>query len=275
MIINKKHYTRKATPLAMLCLIFLTFSSCGSKNKVSQVGGFAVDSVVLDTIVSLTSAENSPTCELKLHLHFLKDEKGTELNDTLLRAGILTPDYFSLNKEKLSVKALVDSFAKRYLEEYLEEYAPLYRADTEHASAYNVKYFVQTRFEEAEDGILTNIANIYTYGGGAHGIKQTLALNIDTKKSRIIRLADIFKDINDHELKDAIVQQMMKDFDVKSLEELQEKGIFANGNSYLSENFLLSGDEITFIYGEDEIAPHSVGEIRVKMEKSDLGKFMK
>ncbi|MCR5132057.1 MAG: RsiV family protein [Prevotella sp.] len=265
----------KAISLTTLGLILLTFSSCGSKNKVSHVGGFAVDSVVLDTVVSLTSAENAPTCELKLHLHFLKEEKATALNDTLLRAGILTPDYFSLNKEKLSVKNLVDSFARRYLEEYLEEYAPLYRADTEHASAYNVKYFVQTHFEESADDILTNIANVYTFGGGAHGIKQTLALNIDTKKARIIRLSDLFKDANDRKLKEVVMAQMQKDFEVESFEQLQEKGIFTNGDTYLSENFILAADEITFIYGEDEIAPHSVGEIRVKMEKDKLSDYLK
>ena len=49
----------------------------------------------------------------------------------------------------------------------------------------------------------------------------------------------------------------------------------ADGEVYLSENFILGKDDITFIYGEDEIAPHAVGEIRVKVDLDDLKKFLK
>ena len=36
------------------------------------------------------------------------------------------------------------------------------------------------------------------------------------------------------------------------------------------DNFVLGKDEITFIYVEDEIAPHATGEIKVVIPYSDL-----
>ncbi|MBR5697765.1 MAG: DUF3298 domain-containing protein [Prevotella sp.] len=268
-----KKVCRLSLPIVIALLLML--GACGKKKGVVSVAGYEIDSVVVDTTASLVKAAGAPTCQLSLHLHFLKDAKAQGLNDTLLREGILLPDYFSLNKEKLTVKALVDSFVGRYVEEYIREYAPLYRADQEHASAYNVEYRVHSRFQESASGVLTHIADVYSYGGGIHGIRQTLALNIDTDKGAIIRLADLFAEGSEQELKDKIVEQMAKGQKAKSLAGLQEKGIFADGEVYASENFILGKDDITFIYGEDEIAPHDVGEIRVKLDKDDIKKLMK
>ena len=261
--------------LPVLVALLLMLGACGKKQGIVRVAGYEIDSVVIDTTVALTSSEGAPTCQLSLHLHYLKDDKAQGLNDTLLRAGILLPDYFSLSNEKLTVKELADSFVGRYLEEYLTEYALLYRADQEHASAYNVEYRVHTRFQESSSGILTNIADIYSYGGGAHGIKQTLALNIDTDKGTIIRLGDLFKEGTEAQLKEKIVEQMARQRDAESLEGLQGQGIFTDGEVYVSENFILTKDDITFIYGEDEIAPHDVGAIHVQIDKDDIQKLMR
>ena len=252
-------------------LMAAAMTACTSGNGPKQVAGFDIDSIAVDTIVSLDGTKNSPVCELTLHLCYLKgDEQAQRLNDTLLRAGILMPDYFSLNREKLSIEALVDSFVRRYTADYLAEYGPLYRNDKEHADAYHVQYQVRTHFEKEDDGILTSVADIYSYGGGAHGIHQTLVLNIDIEKAKIIRLADIISEDGEERAKNTMVKKMAKQFDVKTREELEAKGIFSNTDVYLPENFILSGKTITFIYGEDEIAPHDIGEIRVEMNREEL-----
>ena len=261
-----------AVALFCICLVGL---SCSSRQKAVRVGGYEIDSVVLDSTLALTTAEGAPRCKLSLHLHYLKEEKANKMNDTLLRAGVLTPDYFSLSREKLSVKALVDSFAGRYLQEYLDEYGPLYRADQEHASSYNVEYQVHSRFEEGDDDILNYFTEVYTYGGGMHGIKQTLVLNIDTRKGNIIRLEDLFEEDAAQKLAELITEQFCQQLKVKSLEELREKGLFVNTDVYASGNFVLSKKSLTFIYGEDEIAPHDQGAFRIEISKKDLKGLLK
>ena len=68
---------------------------------------------------------------------------------------------------------------------------------------------------------------------------------------------------------------MADDFDVNDLEGLQEKGVFVDGQVYVSDNFIYGDDDITFIYCEDEIAPHSIGEVRVKIDIDDLKRLMR
>ena len=101
------------------------------------------------------------------------------------------------------------------------------------------------------------------------------ALNIDTDKGTIIRLSNLFQEGTEAQLKEKIVEQMARQRDVEGLEGLQGQGIFADGEVYASENFILTKDAITFIYGEDEIAPHDVGEIRVEIDKDDIQKLMR
>lgn len=263
-----------ATYAASLLLLAVAVASCGGRGKAVRVAGFEVDSVVIDTVVALGSTADAPKCELSLHLHYLKDKNAREINKELLRDGIYVADYLLLQEADLNVPALVDSFASRYLSDYRQEYGALYRSDTGHAASYNCTYRVHSHFEDAGDGVINSIADIYTYGGGAHGIRQTVVHNIRTKDACTIGPSDLFKPDSGDELKALITEQLCKQFKAKDLAALHEQGIFADGSVYASENFLLTKKAVTFIYCEDEIAPHDVGEIRVSLSRSDLKKLM-
>ena len=163
----------------------------------------------------------------------------------------------------------------RFVYDYLHDYGDLYRADTKHASSYNCSYIVKTRTCNGAKNILNYIATIQTYAGGAHEIKQTIARNFDVKTGQMLQLDDLFITGADSQLEDIIVGEMADDFDVNDLEGLQEKGVFVDGQVYVSDNFIYGDDDITFIYCEDEIAPHSIGEIRVKIDIDDLKRLMR
>lgn len=257
-----------------LLLLLAAVAGCGSREKTVRVAGYEIDSVGIDTTVALGNAADAPKCELSLHLQYLKEAKARAINEKLLRDGMYVADYPLLSEADLNVPALADSFARRYLAEYRQEYGELYRNDTGHASAYNCTYRVHSRFEDGGDGIMNCIADIYTYGGGAHGIKQTIVHNIRTEDGSMADLQSLFKSESQDELKVLLTEQLCKQFKVKDINGLHELGIFADGRVYVSENFLLTKKDITFIYGEDEIAPHSVGEIRVSLSRSDLKKLM-
>ena len=89
----------------------------------------------------------------------------------------------------------------------------------------------------------------------------------------MLTLEDVF--ISDVAIKDMIVEKLIKQFDVDSFDQLKEKYIFADGQVYVPDNFILEDDKVTFIYCEDEIAPHEIGEIRVEFDKSDLKSYMR
>lgn len=256
--------------LAILSAFLLC--ACGGGSTASYEG-MEFDSIVIDIVAALGKSENAPKCHLKLNIQYAKGNNAQRFNDTLLRSGILAPDYFSLSDEKLSVKAIVDSFACRYIADYLRDYGTLYRSDTDHAVSYNCDFIVNTSTHNGGDDILNYVARLYTFGGGAHGIRQTIVKNFDMKSGRMLSLADVFFD--DTVLKEKIIEQLIEKFDVDSFEQLREKFVFADGQVYAPDNFILTDDDITFIYCEDEIAPHEVGEIRVKFDRSDLKTYMR
>ena len=236
----------------VLLLASAILSACGGGNgQTAKFSGMEFDSIVVDSIVALSHSNGSPTCHVSLSVQYAKGEKAELINDTLLRSGILTPDYLSLGNEKLTVKQAVDSFMNRFVSDYLHDYGDLYRADTKHASSYNCSYIVKTRTCNGAKNILNYIATIQTYAGGAHEIKQIIARNFDVKTGKLLQLDDLFITGADSQLEDIIVSEMADDFDMKNLEGLQEKGIFVDGEVYVSDNFIYGDDDITFIYCED------------------------
>jgi len=125
------------------------------------------------------------------------------------------------------------------------------------------------------DDVLVYIAQTTLYGGGEHEMKQTLAKNFNVETGHLITLDDIFMHGYEDAIKELIVKKIAKQLDVDDLKALQEKYVFADGDVYIPDNYILEDDKITFIYCEDEIAPHNIGEIRVELKKKDIKEWLK
>lgn len=260
-----------------LCIgALLMMAACGSKEeqRTAQIDGITFDSIVIDSTATLSSEANAPRCHIRLSLQYAKGENAGKLNNALARAEILTPDYFSIGTEKLSIHEMADSFVRRYMAEYIEDYGQLYRQDRKHASSYNNDYVVSTRTREGADGILNYIADINFFGGGEHPIRQTLVKNFRIKDGKELRLTDLFVPGYEKRLTDLIVEELCDQRDADDMQELQQQGIFIDGRTYVPDNFIINNGDITFIYCEDEIARHDIGEIRVRIKNSKLKDIM-
>ena len=266
---------RRAT-LVLPLLAALCFTTCGGdkETRTAHIDGLSFDSIVVDSSAALTES-GTPRCHVRLSLQYAKGEQAERLNNTLAHASVLTPDYFSIGGETLTLQQAADSFVRRYLSEYLEDYAPLFRADREHAKSYECEYLVSTRTQEGPEGILNYIASVYLYGGGEHAVRQTLAKNIDTRSGALITTDSLFVPGYQQTLQDLIVKELCRQKDVDDLSALQAAGIFIDGQVYVPENFILGKDDVTFIYCEDEIARHEEGEIRVALTHKKLKDIIK
>lgn len=260
-------------------LVILTLTGCGGdrNSRTAKIDGIEFDSIVADTTIRLVKDDaQSPTCHIRLNIQYAKGSKEAEaINNTLIHSGLLVPDYLALGKESMSMKHAVDSFISRFASDYLNDYAPLYRQDKNHSTSYNCEYIVNSSTRNGRDDVLCFVADTYMFGGGAHGSQQTIVRNIDTKTGKMIALEDVFVPGFEQGLCDKIVEQMCKKFDADDLEGLREQVIFEGIDPYPTDNFILGKDEITFIYVEDEIAPHAVGEISISLPYSDLKDLMK
>ncbi len=270
-IMMKKTLAALAAGVALLC-------SCGGgEATTATVDGISFDSIVVDTTVQLIGdGSKSPECRIRLSMQYAKgDKRAALMNDSLLHSGLLVPDYLALGNEQLDFSHAVDSFVSRYAADYQRDYAPLYRQDQQNEASYNAEYRVTTRTQNGRDNVVCYLADVYTYGGGAHGNRQTIVKNINVETGHVMTLHDVFAPGFEQGLCEEIMKRLCKAYDAKGIEGLRQQGILVGIDLYPTDNFVLGKDEITFIYVEDEIAPHATGEIKVVIPYSDLDHILK
>ncbi|MCD8202202.1 MAG: RsiV family protein [Prevotella sp.] len=258
------------------CIVFSAISlACSCQNKSGSIlsgkDSISFDSIKVDSTLALVEGDAaSPACHISLSITYAIGKNADYINDSIIRSGILSPDYFSISSEKLSIKETVDSFVSRYLSEYKNDYGVLYKADREHSASYNCEYLVSTYILQESDDYFTYVANIYNYGGGAHGSSVVITKNVNVKNGKIVALKDIFVPGFERDLNDIIVKYLCEQFKVKTLDALRQKTVFLGIDVYPPDNFIIGKKNITFIYSTDEIASHAIGEIRVKIDNNDL-----
>lgn len=269
---------RKAAVTIIFLITLLTLScSCGGKSG-SFFGGkdsLTFDSLKADSTLWLTGDTTGPRCHVSLSITYAKGKNAEIINDSIIRSGIISPDYFSLSSEKIGIREAVDSFVSRYISEYKKEYGELYKADKDNVISYNCEYEVKTSILDKSDKYLAYVADVYIYGGGAHGMSVKIVKNIDKASGKIMSLRNVFVPGYEHELNQLILRKLYKKFDVNNLNELHEKTVFLGIDVYPSENFIIGDQSIIFIYSPDEIAFHAAGEIVVEIDKDDLTSLLR
>ena len=112
---------------------------------------------------------------------------------------------------------------------------------------------------------------IESYQGGAHGSHEVYHLNFDPKTGKRITRADVFKEDKNEELLALISQQLMKEYNCTSLEQLRdETSITLLGDLYVDENFSIEKDGICIDYNPYDIAPYAAGVISVLLSFEQL-----
>lgn len=275
--INRQNMKRASFLFLVFVFVALITVSCGgnSGGKGSGKDSLVFDSIKIDSTLWLTEDTAGPRCHVSLSLTYAKGKRADYINDSILRSGILSPDYFSITSKKVSPEQAADSFVTRYLSEYKDVYGDLYKADKEHGASYNCEYIVKTYVLHDNDKWYTYIANIYNYGGGAHGNSFVVARNIDASTGKIVSLKDLFVPGYVPELNDIILNKLCEKYEVHDINGLHDKTVFLGIDVYPSENFILGDDGITFIYSPDEIASHAEGEIRVKIKNKELERLFR
>ena len=256
----------------ILLALAITLSNCKDHVKTRRQAGLEFDSISIDTAITLTGDKNAPICALKLDLKMAKGSHADQINDSLLRSGLLVPDYLSLSNMKLTPKEAIDSFITCYFNDYREFYAPIYQKEAN--KAYGQQLFeVTTSVQGGKEGVTNYIANISIISGEQH-TEYTLVKNIEEKSGRLLTLNDIFIKGHDKEIGETILKALANQEGMDT-EELLGEGFFASGDAYPSKNFILDDDGITFIYISGEIANRLKGEIQVFVKYSKLHKWMK
>ena len=229
-----------------------------------------------DTIPALirgTEMEGDPTSRVSILLELPAMPK--QASDTLCSqlAAILSGDgSMPLHQ---AIQQMVDSIRQEYCQELTNLYS-----DTSFTMSFAYEYTYDNKLRLAEGtlkGVIGYEGALTTFQGGAHGGYSLMLMNFRSSDGHLIKASDVLDTTKEDQLLKLIRNQMCKDFDCKSVEELQDKhGLLMLGDVYVSDfNFLLLQDGVRFHYDPYDIGPWAAGEVNVAIPYSSLGNLFK
>ena len=202
--------------------------------------------------------------QIQLRLDTLAD--GSELAKQLavvLRDSVLNaPGHATIHE---TMTAFADNMKAEWETELAERYEP----ETEYKDMFQYHYIVKGSPVENElDSIMSYETQTSCYLGGAHGSYVVQYYNFEKASGKLLAIGDIVPAEKEMLVLTAMGDQLCKDWEVEDMAELQEKtGITMLGDLYLTNNFLLKGDSILFLFNQYEIAPYSSGLINVTVAR--------
>lgn len=193
--------------------------------------------------------------------------------DTLAGEGELPKKLASILQDSVlavtsrqTIREMMAAFADSIETEWKAELAERYEPESEYKDMLQYYFTIEgcPIEKEREDSILSYQTTIDCYLGGAHGSHVVQYYNFDMKNCRLLSIEDIIPADKEGQVLMAMVEQLCKDWEAKDLVDLQEKtGITMLSDLYLTNNFLLKNDSITFLFNQYEIAPYAAGLISI------------
>jgi len=144
----------------------------------------------------------------------------------------------------LSFAAKLEEDAKQYEKDAKEKNFPFHPYEL--MVTYKVNY--------NNNSLLSYTVDVFYYTGGAHGMTERYAYNIDTRSSKVLELKDLFKET--YKYKEAINNEI-----AKKIKESPEGTYFPNEFKSITDNqvFYITDNGIVIHFGLYEIAPYVSG----------------
>ena len=246
----------------------MSFEACRHKPTIQEMG-IRLDTIEVEhSAPLLPDSAVTPQCHLSLSLITIANEELKSINDSLIRCGILSPEYLSLTDMSLSPQVAVDSFVARYVSDYQTFYAGIYNEEQDDNTA-QLSLKMTTSIKEGTDSTLVYQAHI-TNSQGDVCIDYNKYVNINLHSLKLLTLDDIFVHGYERALCEAIGSKLLKQTGFKDMAQLHQGGYFSNIPIYATNNFIFEDKSITFVYVMGEIADRDKGEIQVEVNLSDI-----
>ena len=270
------HKKEKMRNLLLVIVLTLFASGCDdSHNNLAKKYGLKIISFAIDSTTYLANNAHSPKCEVSIQMQCMRGNNAPKINQALIQSGFLVTNNLAQTNESTDMEKALRTFVSQYMDEYINTYGPLYRADSVNPTTYNRRYQLKSELQNNQKDILTYIIYLSTAAGTSQTSNQTIAKNFNLKTGELITLSDLFIEGYEESLKDIILEKLQKRLKNHRTEFQKQEGSLKEADIYITDNYVIGKNKITFIYCEDEIAPHECGEMRVDLSKSELKKYLK
>ena len=161
--------------------------------------------------------------------------------------------------------AAAEAYKNDLIDEYRSENLPMTEIPELESSTLSWASHIQGNFTYSDEKILSYTASRYTYSGGAHGMTAESAYNFDRTTGDPVSEEDFFNDGYIGEMTGLLTAHLPEALETPAdTSMLFLKTIEPNGN------FSIGSDGITYIYNQYEIAPYSMGIIRISIPWEEL-----
>jgi len=254
--------------------VFVLATGCTKKQTIAEDNHVTFDTVTVDTLARLLPEQEQPVCHLRINLARPLEAR-EETNLPAIQSFIV--NLVKQGAFASNAGSKIDNLVKLYTENYIAQYRKdgaelLANYEDQPQEAYGWLSFEETvegkpLFDQFD--FLSYQVTTYTYSGGAHGETLTKVGVLDLQTLYPLNLLDIF-DLDILPLvAEKIQQQLMKDNDCKTPEDLTEYFIDP-ASVTATENFFIDQRGMNWIYDPYEIAPYAMGTIRVSVPWTEL-----
>lgn len=253
--------------------------SCQKTSSVEQSISF--DAYVVDTVCALFKNYDKPACHLSIEMNVPSVATSEELSQSV--------EHFITNLPKDGafeepadgkVETMIKNYVHSYLLDYLNEGPDAidsYGEDMEAAATWmSYEEHIEGNVLHNGDGLLSYQVRTFSYTGGAHGNTKTYNGVFDLRNMNQLILSNIFDDLSMQDLNNMLRQQLVKDYDCESLEQLAEKSLFFDPSVIeATENFYVTDSCINWLFDPYDIAPFSTGEVVISLPWDEVYPLLK
>ncbi len=287
--------TVKRFIFSILLLISIALLSC---NDVERSGIKTENDIELDTIsvnrrYHLDDDSTKPYCDIRINFIYPTKSLDTSL-DTLQQ--IFVSNMFGQSFDNLDPSEAVEAYINNYIENYshdaniysettfnIEELNALMMGIEVHDEEYEMDDIFYSYYENLSDSITFN-----QYGILAFQIKQSnskgeadsyyisysnYVINLNTGKQ--IAENEIFNAGYDKALQNLIINSLLEQNQVKSIEELEELGFFGINEILPNTNFLLNDKGIIYTYNKGEYSAYQLTAPQVFIPYSSIRSLLR
>jgi hypothetical protein len=245
--------------IVTLCAVAAVFALASCKPKTA-----APQFATIEKAETLRAGQGS--MELDYRFEYLSGYSGEAVASkirTAMTADFFGNDYAGTDPAE-SAKAFEQAVSKQYTD------------SVSGGRGWNGYVKIRSHRDVIRDCILAYTVERAEYTGGAHGLETTMYYNYDLRTGARLTLDDVFTPHGKDALAGTIRARILKEYGKTSWNELAAEYCYMDAAKVLpTENFLLSADQITFMYNPYDIACYAQGSTKVRLPLAGLDGFRK
>lgn len=226
-----------------------------------------------DTLIRMDMGlEDNPSISVHILAQYASGGKASVTDS--INAGI--SDLIKTGCRDTDVRRCAQQCFDTFIKDYRDDITTTFDETGTYAQGMSYEYIHKGTFlSDSHPRCITYMTEGYCYSGGAHGGAWNGYANFWRNSGHKVKLTEILDMSRENEILDIMLDCFMEANDCSNIDEVMEKtGFLTLGDLYITDNFRLGIGNITFFYGQYDLAPYAAGMHEICVPYSKLGKIL-